>query len=290
MSIPYKVNKGIRDNAEKLSEHLSAITSLVGIASPATLEADFNNIKVGMEASGYEGERFGEIVHDSYMQNLKDRLESLLQDDAEIAGALRSAWTTGKIVVRYSEAAVEWSYHRVSFEAGSLVITIAPGSFWTNVGDIGREIPDLLTVSDVPYAADKNIRACAADLADKLAAITATVGLSGPCSLEADYASLAARMEESSYTVDRFGDIYHSAYVGQIADKLKELVDGDAAIAEPIRENMGANKIVIRAVDDSGDWSYHRVLFENGSLVVEIKPGCTWTNLGDIGREIPDLL
>jgi len=52
---------------------------------------------------------------------------------------------------------------------------------------------------------------------------------------------------------------------------------------------MSNGTITIRGGKEDG-WNYHRSIFENGGLVIEIAEGSVWSNISDVGKDIPDRL
>jgi hypothetical protein len=139
----------------------------------------------------------------------------------------------------------------------------------------------------IPYKVAKAMREAEPTLQAHTAALSELIGR--PCRFVIDYAALSPALVEARYDPDQFGQIFYESYPENIVNRIRSLIEGDSFIKEPIAEKMTEGTVTFRFAKET-DWCYHRCLFENGGLVIEIGEGHIWANIGDIGQDIPDRL
>ena len=120
--------------------------------------------------------------------------------------------------------------------------------------------------------------------------IGSILGLSTTVTLRLDE-SLHAALASSNFPEYQFDDVFKCQYLRALANKIKSLVDEDPLIVEPFC-NVFFGTIWIRAAPASAaaGWKNHRVIFEDGELIIEIAPASVLTHLSALGGDIPDRL
>lgn len=291
MSIPYKVSKAIREKEPALQTHTEALSAALGI--PCKFVLDYATLAPTIAEAGYEAEQYGDIFYESYPENIANNIRNLIDSEGSLfKEALLEAMPNGTVTLRQGTENDDWTYQHSLFENGGLVIEFGQGRAWTNVGDCATDIPGALTAKTpdghvVPYNVSKALTEAKASIDGHAQELSNLIGVT--CSFVIDYDVLNPLMRASGYQDSQFGEIFYQSYPENIVNAIRSLVEEDAHIKEPLAANMSNGTVTIRGGTE-GDWNYHRCIFENGGLVIEIGEGRVWTNISDIGKDIPDRL
>ena len=121
---PYSVNKGIRNNAEKKASHLAKIGSILK-RDPFELEANFDDLSKVLVAQDYGIERFAEIFHDVYLNELSETLERKIRDDPDLVDAINDKVKSNVIAIRCVTA--DSGYNWIAFVDGRMEIHFRSG-------------------------------------------------------------------------------------------------------------------------------------------------------------------
>ena len=166
-----------------------------------------------MVSCGYGENRFGEVFHEEYTQQLCERAERFVSDDANFAEAFRRKFTSGKVIIRTE--AISASYHDCTFTpAGDLLVRINTGRVWTNLGAVGDDFVEAMSAGDeMGYLVHKGIRDNQANLDGHLAKITSMMRLPDTATFECDFALMKQELVGNGYGPERFGEVFMVSYV-----------------------------------------------------------------------------
>jgi len=131
--LPLLLRKNLRDNEAKRDANLARIAAATG-TEPWLFEVDMIALHAAV-GDDYKS-RLGEILYDSYLDSVANRLESLSKDDL-VKECLVEKLSTRRVVYRFGECD---SYIKTTIEAGCLVIVQTPGNFYSAVGDLGEDL------------------------------------------------------------------------------------------------------------------------------------------------------
>jgi len=130
--------KDIKNNEEKVSEHLQTINDATG-RSDWTWEVNWENF-VGLAKSSNSSPDSPGSTAASILENLAAAIKKLCSDDMS-QEAFNEAATTGKILVACDAKYKDFSYHKCAFENGDLVVKM---KYFCNFYDIGSDLEKLL--------------------------------------------------------------------------------------------------------------------------------------------------
>lgn len=277
-----KSSSNLRENVEKMNEHLATIATATGKSG---LEFSFKDIKAvdaQLAKSGYE-HRIGEVFYATYLQYLAECLTKLCAD-ASSKVALNQKWTSNKIFFETDLKAP--TYQNVNFPGGDLRMSCKPDNIWTNISYLGNDIPDQLTSEyggvTLSLKSAQNIREYEEKGQVHLATIGTAIGRSGPVTFVVeDIKGVDAQLNKNGYN-NRIGEVLWEAYLNQIAGKLKTLC-GDDMVKEAIGDSFKNNLIFRTEPKCEG---YQNCKFADGNLVMFCKPDNIWTNLSYLGEDI----
>jgi len=280
--LPLKSAGNLRANIEKMNEHLQTIAAATGKSG---LEFGFKDIKAvdaQLKKNGYES-RIGEVFYGTYLQNLADSLTKLCADESSKV-ALNQKWTSSKIFFETDAKAV--TYQNVNFPGGDLRISCKPDNIWTNISQLGDDIPGQLTSEfagvSLPLKSAKNIRDYDEKAQVHLAAIGDAIGRGAPVTFVCeDVKAVDAQLTKNGYA-HRVGEVIWEAYLSQIASKLTSLCKDDM-VKEAIGDSF-KNNLIFKL--DPKATGYQNCVFKDGNLVMSCKPDNIWTNISSLGDDI----
>ena len=287
--VPYIVKKSMRENQGKLSENLRRLQASLRRSSPCTFEAAWPVVGPELKKSNYNtDDYYGGIFYDQYIGQVADKVASFAGSDASFIEMFNAKFTTGKVVIHVGPSNMA-GYNKCSFVSGDLVVTFKSGNLCTNMSEIGSDFPQIISEGiSIPYLAQKSMQDGQAKLNETLRTLGGLLNKSDMC-LEAEYALLGPEMKKSNYGEDRFADIFYEAYLQQLVDKIRQLVAEDSDFAEAMNDKFTTKKVVID-VGPSNQAGWNKCSFRGGDLVITIKSGGLWTNLGEMGDDIVKLL
>jgi hypothetical protein len=130
-------------------------------------------------------------------------------------------------------------------------------------------------------------------LIKSLAALGAMLGLEAgkKFSLVCDDAALTKCLIASSYTADRFAEVFYTTYFENFLGQLKSLLDADATLIDCLRAKLeGKLEVCIKLAEDTSNWSsgyYRTSITECGVLTIEIKSASyVWCNINTLGSDL----
>jgi len=280
--LPLKSSSNLRQNVEKMNEHLATIATATGKSG---LEFGFKDIKAvdaQLKKNGYE-HRIGEVFYATYLQYLAECLTKLCADEFSKT-ALNQKWTSNKIFFETDLKAP--TYQNVNFPGGDLRMSCKPDNIWTNISYLGGDIADQLT-SDyngvtLSLKSAQNIREYEEKAQVHLAAIGTAIGRGGPVTFVVeDIKGVDAQLNKNGYN-NRIGEVIWEAYLSQISSKLTTLC-GDDMVKEAIGDSF-KNNLVFKTEPKCE--SYQNCKFAGGNLVMFCKPDNIWTNISYLGEDI----
>jgi len=282
LSLPTR--KNMRDHEEKKKAHLEHIEKATGKTG---VEFAINNdiaVAETLAANRY-ADRIGEIFYDSYLNQLAESLTKLCADE-DNKTALGGSWTSNKIYFETDEKAE--GYQQTTFVNGDLRIACKSSHIWSNLSNLGNDIPGRLTS---PYAGEvlplksaANLRKHLEKTNEHLATIGTVTGKSGVEFGFKDIKAVDIQLKKSYE--NRIGEI-QTTYLQNLAESLTKLC-ADAAAKTALNQKWTSNKIFFEF--DAKAPTYQNVNFPSGDLRVSCKPDNIWSNINSLGADIPDQL
>lgn len=280
--LPLKSAADLREYDGKKAEHLATIATAVG---KGDLEFGFTDIKAvdeQLKTNGY-AHRIGEVFYSTYLQYLSEYLTKFCADEHAKA-ALNQKWTSNKIFFELDAKAPR--YQTVNFPGGDLRVSCKPDNIWTNISDLGADIPDQLTSEvhgvTLSLLSAQNIREHEEKAQAHLEAIGTAIGRGGPVTFVVeDLKGVDEAMSKNGYQ-NRTGEVIWDSYLSQISSKLTGLCS-DEMVKEAIADSF-KNNLVFKL--DPKCQGYQNCKFADGNLVMFCKPENIWTNLSDLGGDI----
>lgn len=284
LSLPTR--KNLRDNEDKKKEHLARIEAATGKSGLEFTIKDDIKVAEQLATNGY-ADRIGEVFYDAYLAQLAEAIEKNTKDSAA-KDALNGTWTTNKI--NFELDAKAEGYQQIKFPNGELTMSCQPGYIWTNISYLGNDIESRLT-SDFAGAtlslkSAANLREYAPKRDEFCAAIAATTGKSSVEFTFTDIKLMDAEVAKKGYE-NRLGEVFFNSYLQQLSESLTRLCANEAAKAA-LNQKWTSNKVYFEL--DAKAPSYQNVDFVNGDLRMSAKADYIWSNLGELGNDIPDKL
>eukprot|EP00727_Mastigamoeba_balamuthi_P005078 m51a1_g14569 hypothetical protein (280) ;mRNA; f:1065787-1067002 len=276
--LPLPLRKAIRDAEAKKGEYITAIEEAFGI-SGVTFECDYAAVHAALDAGSKE--QVPNVI-DAYLSNFAGSVRRLLEDSLTKEWWVRD-WTSKKIVFRVAPKPFE-GYCRQVIEGGVLYWEVKPNTFYTNVDELISRAPAGLH-GNLELA--KNLRDYEEKKNENLRTIAGALGVDS-VSFEADIDKVNAAAKDRGYE-NRTGEILFDWYLGGLASNLQRMC-GDDMTKEAIRDAVSAKKIIFRINAKPKGGSYTYDYFENGNLIVEVKPDNLASNVGECGAELEKLL
>jgi len=278
--------KNLRDNEDKKKEQLARIESATGKSGLEFVIKDDIGVAEQLAKNGYQ-DRMGEIMYDSYLSQLADSLTKLCESE-DNKTALGGVWTTNRVVFEIDQKAE--NYQQVTFVNGDLRMACQPSNIWTNLSNLGEDIPSRLTSA---YAGEilslksaNNLRAHADKRQEYLDAIGAAVGKTGLEFLIKNMKDVDAQLAKNGYE-NRMGEILYGSYLQQLSEYLTKFCGNEQAKIS-LNRKWTSNRIVFET--DAKAQNYQEVTFPNGDLRMACTPSNIWCNISYLGENIPDLL
>jgi len=279
--LPLKSAANLRQNVEKMTEHLGTIATATGKSGLEFAFTDIKAVDEQLKKNGYES-RLGEVFYDNYLQYLAESLTKLCADDAAKT-ALNQKWTSNKIFFETDLKAP--TYQNVNFPGGDLRLSCKPDNIWTNISYLGGDIPDQLTSEYNGVALSlksvQNIREYEEKGQAHLAAIGTALGRAAPTFIVEDLKAVDAQLTKNGYA-NRVGEVLWEAYLSQISSKLTSLCADDMT-KEAVGDSF-KNNLVFKL--DAKCEGYQNCKFADGNLVMFCKPDNIWTNISYLGEDI----
>jgi len=279
--LPLKSAANLRQNVEKMTEHLGTIATATGKSGLEFAFTDIKAVDEQLKKNGYES-RLGEVFYDNYLQYLAESLTKLCADDAAKT-SLNQKWTSNKIFFETDLKAP--TYQNVNFPGGDLRLSCKPDNIWTNISYLGGDIPDQLTSEYNGVALSlksvQNIREYEEKGQAHLAAIGTALGRAAPTFIVEDLKAVDAQLTKNGYA-NRVGEVLWEAYLSQISSKLTSLCADDMT-KEAVGDSF-KNNLVFKL--DAKCEGYQNCKFADGNLVMFCKPDNIWTNISYLGEDI----
>jgi hypothetical protein len=276
-----KSRKNLKENDEKKSAALKRIEAATG-KSGIEFTMDEIAIDADLNSNGYDN-RIGEVVYDSRLTILADKIEKFCADNLS-KGALTTAWTSNTISFNLDENAE--GYQTIAVVDGNLVMTCKPGNVWTNIDALANDLADKLTVSGgLSLESEKNLAENEPKLKEALASIEKATGKSG-LELVFDKAAIDEALNKSGYD-HRLGEIVYDSRMGILATFLTKFCS-DEDNKEALLELWTSNKIRFEFQDDTP--TYQNTKVDNGDFVMYCKPDNIWSNIDSIGNDLEEQL
>lgn len=281
LSLPAR--KNLRDNEEKKKENLTRIEGITGKSSVEFALKDEVKVAEALAKNGYT-DRLGEIFYSSYLEQLAECLEKLC-DNPHTKSALNQKWVSNKIYFEIDEKAP--SYQNVDFPKGDLRIFCTSDRVWSNLGELGAEIPLLLTSevfgASLSLKSSQNIRKYEEEGKAQLAAIGAAIGRGGPVNFVVeDIKAVDAAINKAGGYDNKIGEIIWGSYLTSLAEKLTSLC-ADDMVKEAIGDAFKGN--LIFKLDPKAE-GYQHCKFVGGNLEMSCNPAKIWVNMGELGNDI----
>ena len=244
-----------------------------------------------MNESNYEDSRFGEIMMDEHLKPLIAHITKYIKEDAVFKDEFNAKFTAKKIIIKpaYDPDSVK-NYYDSSFTSdGELLIEYR--SMWTNISKLGEDLPKILGEGgdNGTYLCQKSIRKTLPRQDSHLKNIEKILGVTG---ITYDYCigQNLAKMNESNYADERFGEIMLDVHLKQLHEALQKLCKADSSFDEDFVARFAAKKIIIRpAADPDSVKNYYDSSFTaDGEFLVEYRS--IWTNINKLGEDIPKTL
>jgi len=276
-SLPLPVRKNIRDNADKLKAALALFEPIIG--APAVCEPDWAAVSEGLKGDSTFKERLGDYVT-SLVNGLAAQLKTHAAD-AHFKEALKNAWTTKKIEIKFGDYASESGvYQKVTMDAGSVFVRPDkdyPSSNLSEVGKKANKTMTLTTGAGLPPALAKSV----ADHEPKIK--KALEGLSGKGGVTASFTPNWNEIDAAITAGDKnFKDRSPEVVLRWLEAILKEItkVAADDLVKEALQDKC-KGVIAIHADDKLAKSS--DVDFADGKMLIKFKG---ISNIDEMGKGI----
>ncbi len=267
---------------------LAEIQDLVGIPVPATLDVDWNDIARVGDQRGYH-DRAGEILN-TLLTSLRDNLtehvkESLVKD------SLVAVWSTGVISHKMVSDKVQ-SYCGVAFVDGVLEMQSNESAFYSNVANMGdaRMLEKLEAVgaaaTSLPLKSAINEEKYRPSMAKYCEEIADAVGIQ--CILDVDLVQFDAAAEKAGYG-GRVGEVVYEFILGSFKNSILKLISEDTGTCKRMLTQYWLSGVILVLLDDQLD-RMNASFFDNGDIVVALKPDSICSNVETIGSDLVFLM
>lgn len=278
--------KNLRDNEEKKKEHLAKIEAVTGKSGVEFTIKDDIKVADQLATNGY-ADRMGEILYDSYLNQLTEALSKLCAS-GPAKDALNNSWTTNKINFELDEKAE--GYQQTTFVNGELRIACKSSNIWCNLSYLGNDIEGRLSSGHsgetLSLKSAANLRDNEAKRDEHLGRIATATGKSAVEFAFANIKQLDADCATRGYE-NRIGEVFYDSYLNQLADSLTKLCENEDAKGA-LNRKWTSSKIIFE--EDAKASGYQVVNFPGGDLRVSCKPDNIWCNLSYLGEDIPNQL
>jgi hypothetical protein len=202
-----------------------------------------------------------------------------------------NAQFTGKTIVIKPAADPESvkNYYDASFTAdGKLQIVYR--SVWTNISNLGQDIPSCFSVNGIPYVVVRSIRKYGQVLEDNLNCLESVLHCSDDLHLEPCVLENCLAMTNAGYDLERFGEIFFVEHLSALLANVQQQVAADNTFANEFLKYCSSRTIVIRpAADPASVEDYYDSSFTvDGKLLIEYRS--LWTNIDRIGADLATIL
>ena len=182
-----------------------------------------------------------------YLDELFGKLEKFAKIDSDFPATLRSAMFSNEIYIHLKPEGTRGWYVCSIDARGRLCIGFSANSVWTNISELGNDIPSLLSVNGIPYPVHQQLIVNRPKHESLLSESKGVLGSSSQVTLIADFFALRPMLEKQSYGIDRYADIYYVDYLRAIVDLFKYLIRKYDFALGMLKEKFSGHKIIILA-------------------------------------------
>jgi len=276
-NLPLPVRKNIRDNADKLKAALALFEGITG--GPAVCDPDWAAISEGLKGDSTFKERLGDYAV-SLLNGLGGSFKTLT-GDAHFKEALKNAWTSKKIVIKFGDYSAEGGvYHKVTMEGG--VVFVRPDKSYpsSNLGEVGKKANKTMTLTTsggLPPDLAKSVAENAAAIKASLDGLSAKGGVTVSFNPNWNEIDAAVTAGDGNFK-DRSPEVV-SRWLAAILSSVTKIA-ADDMVKEALQDKW-KGEIVIAA--DANIARSHDVDFDGGKMLVKFKG---ISNIDEMGNGI----
>jgi len=252
-----------------LEQNLQKINTATG-ESDWSVEVDFEKILPLLDARTQN--TVGDLYYSNALEFLATNIEKALQVET-IKEAFNEATSQHKIIFRVDDKAP--SYWNIKFESGAVVVSHKKNI--ANLYELGSiQLADIIPSPGLPLITRLNVEQSRERLEENLEKIRTITGESD-WAVEVDFEKA---IKASPNQLKTIGTLYYSDVLDYLVQNLQRTLANETT-KEAFLEATSQRKIIIRVSENPKETNYWKLIFENGSLVIQYKKDIA--NLYEVG-------
>jgi len=309
MPLPLKIRKNLRDTEAKRDDNLAKIKGILGEAY--TLVCDFDAMYAALGEGDSYAEQMGTVVHDWRLNGLIENFEKIIKGSGYekanplFVGEFNKYVTSRKIVFMVIperpadyDSYTEDGYCLTRIVDGELRIMCTKDNVASNVDSTGKYLVNALgkcasASGAMSVKLQNNLKANEAKRDAHLARLKKATGMDWTLEVE-DMVTANSKVDDGYK--DRMGEIVYDSYLDNLANAVEKLCKDDMS-KEAFVESTAGGKVTFKMVEnganDNSKWSdnrYSQITLGNGGLTLQIEYGCFWSNVGQVGHHLEEML